>query len=71
LISEVRLAPQIDSLVTIYKNMEAASGINLFGTQNPPATKSLGFYAFHFNAIFPFLLFFRRIYCMLLWLVII
>jgi BRCA1-associated RING domain protein 1 len=42
LISEVRLAPQIDSLVTIYKNMEAASGINLFGTQNPPATKSLG-----------------------------
>ncbi|GAU35897.1 hypothetical protein TSUD_383890 [Trifolium subterraneum] len=38
---EVRPAPQIDSLVTIYKNMEAASGINLFGTQNPPAAKSL------------------------------
>jgi hypothetical protein len=26
--------------------MEAASGINLFGTQNPPATKSLGFMPF-------------------------
>ncbi|XP_045804839.1 protein BREAST CANCER SUSCEPTIBILITY 1 homolog [Trifolium pratense] len=37
---EIRPAPQIDSLVTIYKNMEAASAINLFGTQNPPATKS-------------------------------
>ncbi|CAI8590892.1 unnamed protein product [Vicia faba] len=37
---EVRAAPHIDNLVAIYKNMEAASGTNLFLTQNPSDTKS-------------------------------
>ncbi|XP_058765353.1 protein BREAST CANCER SUSCEPTIBILITY 1 homolog [Vicia villosa] len=37
---EVRPAPHIDNLVAIYKNMEAASGTNLFLTQNPSDTKS-------------------------------
>ncbi|KAL2341101.1 hypothetical protein Fmac_009041 [Flemingia macrophylla] len=36
---EVRPAPHMDNLVSIYKNMEAASGINIFVTQNAPVTK--------------------------------
>ncbi|TKY71943.1 BREAST CANCER SUSCEPTIBILITY 1-like [Spatholobus suberectus] len=36
---EVRPAPHMDNLVSIYKNMEAASGINIFVTQNVPVTK--------------------------------
>jgi len=36
---EVRPAPHMDNLVSIYKNMEAASGVNLFVTQNAPVTK--------------------------------
>ncbi|KAK7412555.1 hypothetical protein VNO78_04019 [Psophocarpus tetragonolobus] len=35
---EVRPAPHMDNLVSIYKNMEAASGINIFVTQNAPVT---------------------------------
>ncbi|GAV76413.1 BRCT domain-containing protein/zf-HC5HC2H domain-containing protein/zf-C3HC4_2 domain-containing protein [Cephalotus follicularis] len=39
---EVRAAPHMDNLVSIYKSMEIASGINIFVTQNaPPSTKSL------------------------------
>ncbi|KAJ1414202.1 Zinc finger, RING-type [Sesbania bispinosa] len=37
---EVRPAPHMDNLVSIYKNMEAASGISIFVTQNAPITKS-------------------------------
>ncbi|XP_027338663.1 protein BREAST CANCER SUSCEPTIBILITY 1 homolog [Abrus precatorius] len=36
---EVRPAPHMDNLVSIYKNMETASGISLFVTQNVPVTK--------------------------------
>ncbi|KAM2042974.1 hypothetical protein ACFXTH_036469 [Malus domestica] len=37
---EVRPAPHMDNLVSIYKSMEHASGINIFVTQNAPSTKS-------------------------------
>ncbi|XP_021662104.2 protein BREAST CANCER SUSCEPTIBILITY 1 homolog isoform X2 [Hevea brasiliensis] len=37
---EVRAAPHMDSLVSIYKSMEAASGFQIFVTQNPPSAKS-------------------------------
>ncbi|GLT97125.1 hypothetical protein SLE2022_147070 [Rubroshorea leprosula] len=33
---EVRAAPHMDNLVTIYKSMEVASEVNIFVTQNPP-----------------------------------
>ncbi|XP_058098715.1 protein BREAST CANCER SUSCEPTIBILITY 1 homolog [Magnolia sinica] len=36
---EVRAAPHMDNLVSIYKSMEAASGINIFVTQAAPPTK--------------------------------
>ncbi|XP_065857771.1 protein BREAST CANCER SUSCEPTIBILITY 1 homolog isoform X2 [Euphorbia lathyris] len=36
---EVRAAPHMDSLVGIYKSMEAASGFQIFVTQNPSSTK--------------------------------
>ncbi|KAF3450350.1 hypothetical protein FNV43_RR06430 [Rhamnella rubrinervis] len=36
---EVRPAPHMDSLVSIYKSMEIASGINIFVTQNAPPAK--------------------------------
>ncbi|KAL5977413.1 hypothetical protein ACLOJK_021759 [Asimina triloba] len=36
---EVRSAPHMDNLVSIYKNMEAASGIDIFVTQIAPSTK--------------------------------
>ncbi|KAA0052505.1 protein BREAST CANCER SUSCEPTIBILITY 1-like protein [Cucumis melo var. makuwa] len=36
---EVRPAPHMDNLVSIYKSMEAASGINIFVTQNLSSTK--------------------------------
>ncbi|KAK9268132.1 hypothetical protein L1049_010572 [Liquidambar formosana] len=36
---EIRPAPHMDNLVSIYKNMEVASGINIFVTQNAPSTK--------------------------------
>ncbi|CAK7350161.1 unnamed protein product [Dovyalis caffra] len=37
---EVRAAPHMDNLVSIYKSMEIASGFNIFVTQNsPPLTK--------------------------------
>ncbi|XP_061370046.1 protein BREAST CANCER SUSCEPTIBILITY 1 homolog [Gastrolobium bilobum] len=36
---EVRPAPHMDNLVSIYKSMEVASGISMFVTQNDPATK--------------------------------
>ncbi|KAM4112341.1 hypothetical protein ACJW30_05G133100 [Castanea mollissima] len=36
---EVRPAPHMDNLVSIYKSMEAASGINIFVTQNAPSNK--------------------------------
>ncbi|KAL6282708.1 hypothetical protein ACE6H2_013637 [Prunus campanulata] len=37
---EIRPAPHMDNLVSIYKSMEVASGINIFVTQNAPSTKS-------------------------------
>lgn len=50
---EVRPAPHMDNLVSIYKNMEAASGVNMLVTQNAPATnlsgESLCFRAFCFH----------------------
>ncbi|KAE7996126.1 hypothetical protein FH972_000874 [Carpinus fangiana] len=36
---EVRPAPHMDNLVSVYKSMEIASGINIFVTQNAPSTK--------------------------------
>lgn len=39
---EVRPAPHMDNLVSIYKSMEVASGFNIFVTQNPPLNKSAG-----------------------------
>lgn len=36
---EVRPAPHMDNLVSIYKSMEAASGINIFVTQNLSSAK--------------------------------
>ncbi|KDP38028.1 hypothetical protein JCGZ_04671 [Jatropha curcas] len=36
---EIRASPHMDSLVSIYKNMEAASGFQIFVTQNPSSTK--------------------------------
>ncbi|KAK7331405.1 hypothetical protein VNO77_25629 [Canavalia gladiata] len=36
---EVRPAPHMDSLVSIYKSMETASGISMFVTQNVPVPK--------------------------------
>ncbi|KAK2996344.1 hypothetical protein RJ639_026587 [Escallonia herrerae] len=39
---EVRPAPHMDNLVTIYKSMEAASGLNIFVTQAAPSTKLPG-----------------------------
>eukprot|EP00257_Ricinus_communis_P022323 XP_015582013.1 protein BREAST CANCER SUSCEPTIBILITY 1 homolog isoform X1 [Ricinus communis] len=38
---EVRAAPHMDNLVNIYKSMEAASGFQIFVTQDPPSTKLL------------------------------
>ncbi|XWS62371.1 hypothetical protein CRYUN_Cryun06bG0005100 [Craigia yunnanensis] len=37
---EVRPAPHMDNLVSIYKSMEVASGFNIFVTQSPPLDKS-------------------------------
>ncbi|XVE94250.1 hypothetical protein REPUB_Repub01dG0265400 [Reevesia pubescens] len=37
---EVRPAPHMDNLVSIYKSMEIASGFNIFVTQNPARDKS-------------------------------
>ncbi|WZY69066.1 hypothetical protein YC2023_001306 [Brassica napus] len=34
---EIRGAPHMDSLVSIYKNMEVASGVNIFVSQNKPS----------------------------------
>ncbi|ESQ55279.1 hypothetical protein EUTSA_v10024364mg [Eutrema salsugineum] len=34
---EIRGAPHMDSLVSIYKNMENASGVNMFVSQNKPS----------------------------------
>lgn len=34
---EIRLAPHMDSLVSIYKNMEMSAGINLFVSQSSPS----------------------------------
>ncbi|OVA13240.1 BRCT domain [Macleaya cordata] len=39
---EVRPAPHMDNLVSIYKSMEVASGINIFVTQNAQSTKESG-----------------------------
>ncbi|KAG6695789.1 hypothetical protein I3843_09G113500 [Carya illinoinensis] len=36
---EVRPAPHMDNLVSVYKSMEVASGINIFVTQNTSSTK--------------------------------
>ncbi|KAF7842918.1 protein BREAST CANCER SUSCEPTIBILITY 1-like protein isoform X1 [Senna tora] len=36
---EVRPAPHMDNLVSIYKSMEISSGINIFVTQNVPVTR--------------------------------
>ncbi|CAH9110704.1 unnamed protein product [Cuscuta epithymum] len=39
---EVRPAPQMDNLVSIYKSLEAASGVNIFDTQTESSTKTIG-----------------------------
>ncbi|XP_057494223.1 protein BREAST CANCER SUSCEPTIBILITY 1 homolog isoform X2 [Actinidia eriantha] len=39
---EVHPAHHMDTLVTIYKNMEVASGFNIFVTQTGPSTKLSG-----------------------------
>jgi hypothetical protein len=45
--AEVRPAPHMDNLVSIYKSMEVASGINIFVTQNAPSTKLSGDISVH------------------------
>lgn len=40
--AEVRPAPHMDNLVSIYKSMEVASGFNIFVTQTVPSTKISG-----------------------------
>lgn len=50
--AEVRPAPHMDNLVSIYKSMEAASGINIFVTQNLASAKLSGkINQFHFLTI--------------------
>ncbi|CAM6095452.1 unnamed protein product [Calypogeia fissa] len=39
---EVRSAPQMDTLVAIFKGMEASAGVSLFHTQQPSQLQSLG-----------------------------
>lgn len=39
---EIRPAPHMDNLVTVFKNMEAAAGINIFTTQQAPSTTQPG-----------------------------
>nr|GMD09240.1 protein BREAST CANCER SUSCEPTIBILITY 1 homolog [Ipomoea batatas] len=39
---EIRPAPQMDNLVSIYKSLEAASGVNIFVTQTETSTKIAG-----------------------------
>ncbi|XP_062094809.1 protein BREAST CANCER SUSCEPTIBILITY 1 homolog isoform X2 [Humulus lupulus] len=39
---EIRPVPHMDNLVSIYKSMEVASGMNIFITQNASASKSSG-----------------------------
>ncbi|KAL3522731.1 hypothetical protein ACH5RR_015565 [Cinchona calisaya] len=39
---EIRPAPHMDNLVSIYKSMEVASGVNIFVTQTAPSTKISG-----------------------------
>ncbi|KAJ0980471.1 hypothetical protein J5N97_008726 [Dioscorea zingiberensis] len=39
-VAEVRPAPHMDNLVSIYKGMEAAAGVNIFTTQTVPPIKS-------------------------------
>ena len=39
--AEIRAAPHMDNLVSIYKSMEIASGFNIFVTQNPPPSTKL------------------------------
>ena len=40
--AEVRPAPHMDNLVSIYKSMEAASGMNIFISQNLSSAKLSG-----------------------------
>lgn len=48
--AEVRPAPHMDNLVSIYKSMEIASGVNIFVTQNATSTKLSGILAVtHFS----------------------
>jgi len=44
LISEIRPAPHMDNLVTCFKSMEVAAGVNIFTTQVGPSTKNPGNY---------------------------
>ncbi|KAG6471070.1 protein BREAST CANCER SUSCEPTIBILITY 1 homolog [Zingiber officinale] len=39
---EIRAAPHMDNLVSIYKNMEVASGINILSTQTSPLIQAEG-----------------------------
>lgn len=41
-VTEIRPAPQMDNLVSIYKSLEAASGVNIFVTQTETSTKIAG-----------------------------
>lgn len=40
--TEIRPALHMDNLVSIYKNMEIASGVNMFLTQSNPSSKLPG-----------------------------
>lgn len=42
LLIEIRPAPHMDNLVSIYKGMEVASGVNIFITQNVVSSKLSG-----------------------------
>lgn len=50
-IVEIRAAPHMDNLVSVYKSMEDASGINIFVTQNEPSTKSSGDIVVHKSVV--------------------
>lgn len=41
-VTEIRPAPQMDNLVSIYKSLEVASGVNIFVTQTETSSKIAG-----------------------------
>lgn len=43
-VAEVRAAPHMDNLVSIFKSMEVATGTSILSTQLAPAAKNTGKY---------------------------